>query len=132
MLAKRRLGLPSPWTRGAKRQSRAHIARLTRAQSCANACTLEFSNLGAGTDGTLCLTIPHRRYDELRFCNLVLAGTEIPEVDSVLTSGEVQQLLEGHGRRLSEISAAPLDAIVPSIPDSPQLYGIPGGSGERL
>ena len=62
----------------------------------------------------------------------MLAGTKIPEVDSVLTSGEVHQLLEGHGRRLSDVPTAPLDAIVPSIPDSPQLYGIPGGSGKQL
>ncbi len=119
------------WTRVAKQRSKVQITCLTRAQSSINACVLKSSTLGARTDGTLCLAVPHRSYDKLQFDNLVLAGTEIPEVDSVLTSGEVQQLLEGHGQRLSDIPAAPLDAIVPSIPDSPQLYGIPGGSGEQ-
>ena len=47
----------------------------------------------------------------------------------MLTSGEVQQLLEARGQKLSELSAARLDAIVSGIPDSPHLYGIPGGSG---
>ena len=48
----------------------------------------------------------------------------------MLTSGEVQQLLEARGQTLNELPAAPLDSIVPSIPDDPQLYGIPGGSGQ--
>ncbi len=60
------------------------------------------------------------------------AGTQIPEVDSVLTSGEVQQLLEARGRKLSEIPAAVPDTIIPGIPDSPHLYGIPGGSGQHF
>ena len=47
----------------------------------------------------------------------------------MLTSGEVQQLLEARGHTLVEIPAAPLDAVIPSVPDSPHLYGIPGGSG---
>ena len=50
----------------------------------------------------------------------------------MLTSGEVQQLLEARGQNLAELSAAPLDAVVPGIPDSPHLYGIPGGSGQHL
>lgn len=60
---------------------------------------------------------------------MALAGTKIPEVDSVLTSGEVQQLLQAHGRELSDIPAAPLDPMVPGVHDSQQLYGLPGGSG---
>ena len=47
----------------------------------------------------------------------------------MLTSGEVQQLLQGHGRSLSDIPPAPPDAVVPGINDNQQLYGIPGGSG---
>lgn len=47
----------------------------------------------------------------------------------MLTSGEVQQLLEACGQKLSEVSAAPLDFVVSGVPDSPHLYGIPGGSG---
>ena len=49
----------------------------------------------------------------------------------MLTSGEVQQLLEARGQSLAETPAAPLDAVVPGIPDSPHLYDIPGGSGQR-
>ena len=48
----------------------------------------------------------------------------------MLTSGEVQQLLEARGQRLNEVPAAPLDSIISGIPDDPQLYGIPGGSGQ--
>lgn len=59
------------------------------------------------------------------------AGTSVPEVDSVLTSGEVQQLLEAHGRALGEIPSAPLDSVVPGLPNDGQLYGLPGGSGEH-
>lgn len=51
------------------------------------------------------------------------------EVDSVLTSGEVQQLLEAHGRALSDLSAAPLDALVTGAQQDGRLYGLPGGSG---
>ena len=50
----------------------------------------------------------------------------------MLTSGEVQQLLEARGQKLNELPAAPLDSIVSGIPDDPQLYGIPGGSGQHL
>ncbi|CAK0781927.1 hypothetical protein CVIRNUC_005508 [Coccomyxa viridis] len=61
-----------------------------------------------------------------------LPGTKIPEVDSVLTSGEVQQLLQSHGRPLPAIAQAPLDTLVPGVQDDPRLYGIPGGSGGYL
>ena len=47
----------------------------------------------------------------------------------MLTSGEVQQLLQAHGRPLPKIAAAPLDTLVPGVQDDPRLYGIPGGSG---
>ena len=47
----------------------------------------------------------------------------------MLTSGEVQQLLQAHGRPLPDIAEAPLDTIVPGVQDNPRLYGIPGGSG---
>ena len=49
----------------------------------------------------------------------------------MLTSGEVQQLLRARGQKLDEVPAVPLDSIISGIPDSPQLYGIPGGSGRR-
>lgn len=49
----------------------------------------------------------------------------------MLTSGEVQQLLEARGQKLNELPAAPLDSIVSGIPDDLQLYSIPGGSGQH-
>ncbi len=51
------------------------------------------------------------------------------EVDSVLTTGEVQQLREAHGRPLTELPIAQLDSLVGSIEQDGQLYGLPGGSG---
>lgn len=51
------------------------------------------------------------------------------EVDSVLTTGEVQQLLEAHGRPLTELPSAQLDSLVGGIEQDGQLYGLPGGSG---
>jgi iron only hydrogenase large subunit-like protein len=53
----------------------------------------------------------------------------VAEVDSVLTSGEVQQMLEAHGRPLGELPSAPLDSLVGSVQEDGQLYGLPGGSG---
>ena len=47
----------------------------------------------------------------------------------MLTSGEVQQLLQSHGQPLTAIAQAPLDTLVPGVQDDPRLYGIPGGSG---
>ena len=52
-------------------------------------------------------------------------------MDSVLTSGEVQQLLSAHGASLAAApEEAPLDSLVPGLPDDGSLYGLPGGSGE--
>ena len=48
----------------------------------------------------------------------------------MLTSGEVQQLLEQHGANLGVCPEAPLDSLAPDIPDDGRLYGLPGGSGE--
>ncbi|BDA43699.1 Cytosolic iron-sulfur assembly component 3 [Coccomyxa sp. Obi] len=59
-------------------------------------------------------------------------GSTVAEVDSVLTSGEVQQLLEAHGRALSELPSAQLDSLVGGIEEDGQLYGLPGGSGGYL
>jgi hypothetical protein len=61
----------------------------------------------------------------------IVAGTATPEVDSVLTSGEVQQLLEAHGRSLGDIPQSPLDCLVPGVPEDGRLYGLPGGSGAQ-
>ena len=43
-------------------------------------------------------------------CCIACSGTSIPEVDSVLTSGEVQQLLEQHGANLGACPEAPWTA----------------------
>ena len=53
----------------------------------------------------------------------------MPEVDSVLTSGEVLQLLEAHGKGLGDINCVPLDTLVPGVDDGGGLFGLPGGSG---
>jgi hypothetical protein len=47
----------------------------------------------------------------------------------VLTSGEVQQLLASRGASLGSAPEAPLDSLLPSLPDDGRLYGLPGGSG---
>ncbi len=60
------------------------------------------------------------------------AGTSVAEVDSVLTSGEVQLMLEVHGRPLGELPSARLDSLVGSVPEDGQIYGLPGGSGAGL
>ena len=63
-------------------------------------------------------------------------GTTIPEVDSVLTTAEVQQLIEQQGAEFRQLSTSPVDSLMPissssgSCSDSGQLYGVPGGAGE--
>ena len=47
----------------------------------------------------------------------------------MLTSGEVQQLLQSHGQLLPESAEAPLDTLIPGVQEADHLYGIPGGSG---
>lgn len=54
------------------------------------------------------------------------------EVDSVLTSGEVQQLLEAHSRVLGELPSARPDSLVDGVEEDGQLYGLPGGSGAAM
>ena len=66
------------------------------------------------------------------------AGTTIPEVDSVLTTAEVQQLIEQQGAEFRQLSTIPVDSLMPisssssSCSDDGQLYGVPGGSGELM
>ena len=51
----------------------------------------------------------------------------------MLTSGEVAQLLAAHNSGgLQAAPEAPLDSLVPNLPDDGRLYGLPGGSGEGL
>ncbi|KAK9830279.1 hypothetical protein WJX72_010779 [[Myrmecia] bisecta] len=59
-------------------------------------------------------------------------GTPIPEVDSVLTSSEVQLLLEARGADLAAMPDAPLDSMLSSVGPDGQLYGVSGGSGGYL
>eukprot|EP00898_Chlorokybus_atmophyticus_P003461 jgi/Chlat1/4115/Chrsp26S04125 len=77
---------------------------------------------------------------------------EVPEVDCVLTSGEILELLESRGVDLAEYEESPLDtmqlgaqALSPlnnlpvymsvlfsNVDESGQLFGVPGGSGGYL
>lgn len=59
-------------------------------------------------------------------------GTQIPEVDSCLTSLEVQDLLNEQGLHLNSIPDAPLDSLTSTNDDSGDLYGLRGGSGGYL
>ena len=55
------------------------------------------------------------------------AGTSTPETDSVLTTLEVQQLLEQHNVRLADLPEEPLDTVAGG--QQHQLAGSRGGSG---
>ncbi|DBA92266.1 TPA: hypothetical protein ACH3X2_003700 [Trebouxia sp. C0005] len=63
------------------------------------------------------------------FC---IPGTSVPEVDSVLTTSEVQQLVEQQGVSFADLPCAPLDSLLgPGCTDS-RLYKVHGGSGGYL
>lgn len=58
-----------------------------------------------------------------------VAGTSVPEVDSVLTTSEVQQLIEQQGATFADLPCAPLDSLLgPGCTDD-QLHKVHGGSG---
>ena len=58
-----------------------------------------------------------------------VAGTSVPEVDSVLTTSEVQQLIEQQGVSFADLPCAPLDSLLgPGCTDD-QLYKVHGGAG---
>ncbi len=58
-----------------------------------------------------------------------VAGTSVPEVDSVLTTSEVQQLIEQQGVSFADLPCAPLDSLLgPGCTDD-QLHKVHGGSG---
>lgn len=57
------------------------------------------------------------------------AGSRTPETDSVLTSLEMQQLLDQEGIDLRNVPEGELDSVVGGHSDS--LTGLPGGSGEQ-
>ena len=53
----------------------------------------------------------------------------MPEVDAVLTTGEVQRLLDERGVALPALPEAPLDDLVSGAPEHSRVYGYPGGAG---
>ena len=59
------------------------------------------------------------------------AGGGAAEVDSVLTTGEVAQLLADSGASLAALPEAPLQPLLGAAADG-RLYGYPGGSGGYL
>ena len=65
-------------------------------------------------------------------CSCAYAGTDVPEVDSVLATSEVQKLLQERDVDLAQQPEAPFDALLSSVDASGQLYGIHGGAGKHL
>ncbi len=54
----------------------------------------------------------------------------MPETDAVLTTGEVQRLLDERGVALRALPAAPLDRLSDAAPDdSGRVHGYPGSAG---
>ncbi len=54
----------------------------------------------------------------------------MPETDAVLTTGEVQRLLDERGVALRALPGAPLDRLSDAAPDdSGRIYGYPGSAG---
>ncbi|XP_009394717.2 protein NAR1 isoform X1 [Musa acuminata AAA Group] len=54
---------------------------------------------------------------------------KIPEVDSVLTSGEVLDLIQSKSVDFEALKEAPLDSMLTNVDDGGHLYGVSGGSG---
>ncbi|KAK9826721.1 hypothetical protein WJX81_001163 [Elliptochloris bilobata] len=61
-----------------------------------------------------------------------LPGTAVPEVDVVLTTGEVQRLLEERGVSLAALPEVQLDDLASGAPERGRVYGYPGGAGGYL
>ena len=55
----------------------------------------------------------------------------VPEVDSVLTTGEVAQMLSDSGAALPSLPEATLQPLLGAASDG-RLYGYPGGAGGYL
>ncbi len=54
----------------------------------------------------------------------------MPETDTVLTTGEVQRLLDERGVALRALPGVPLDRLSDAAPDdSGRIYGYPGSAG---
>lgn len=62
-----------------------------------------------------------------------MVGTSISEVDSVLSTLEVQQMLEEEACQLSSLPDAPTDSLLPdALPEDGDVFGYPGGAGGCL
>ncbi|KAG6496782.1 protein NAR1-like [Zingiber officinale] len=66
--------------------------------------------------------------DELENSNLN-SVPRIPEVDSVLTSGEVLELIKLKSMDFKALKEAPLDSMFVNVDEEGHLYGVSGGSG---
>jgi len=60
------------------------------------------------------------------------AGPRVTEVDSVLTSGEILDLLESRGVDFAALEEAPLDLMMSSVDEAGHVYGVRGGAGGYL
>ena len=56
----------------------------------------------------------------------------MPETDSVLTTGEVQRLLDSRNMEFSALPEQPLDSIFGGASADERLHGLPGGAGAAL
>ncbi|KAJ7532221.1 hypothetical protein O6H91_14G078000 [Diphasiastrum complanatum] len=56
-------------------------------------------------------------------------GPQLTEVDSVLTSGEIVDLLQAKKIDFRALAEVPLDRMLTNIDEEDHLYGVPGGSG---
>ena len=72
-----------------------------------------------------------QRRQDLGLC--CMAGTSVAEVDSVLSTLEVQQLLGEEACQLASLPDAPTDSLMPGAPpEEGDIFGYPGGAGGSL
>ncbi|CAA6659184.1 unnamed protein product [Spirodela intermedia] len=60
---------------------------------------------------------------------LTPAELRIPEVDSVLTSGEILDLIQSSSVDFESLAEAPLDRLLTNVDEEGRLFGVNGGSG---
>ena len=56
-------------------------------------------------------------------------GPQVTEVDCVLTSGEILDLIQDRNIDFAELEEAPLDRLLANVDENGHLYGVQGGSG---
>lgn len=61
--------------------------------------------------------------------DLLIPGTQVPEVDSCLTTGELHQLMEQQNVQLAALPDASSDGLLTSIADGGRMFDLGGGSG---